>query len=177
MTRVVRAVIIVIAFFASAHRLPAPIQEIPETPTPAPEQPAKTKQIQTKPVGQTSNTSTPRRTSSPRVKSEATPVPKSRAALEGTWVGIVHTFPTGDQSATFVINPSETTFTLNWYGKTGTVPTQRAGGSTLTATFPQTSQPQSQVWTITPQPDGVTVLVHFQAFLNDSTTVFRRAGR
>jgi hypothetical protein len=148
----------VVVFFASTHRLPAPIQEITETPTPARKLKQRSDDVK---------------------KSEtkrSTPVPKSRAPLAGTWVGTVHTFPTGDQTATLVINPTETAFTVYWYGKTATVATQRVGTSTLTATFSQTSQPQAQVWTITPQPDGTTALVHFTAFLNDSNTVFRQTS-
>ena len=158
MQRVVQILTVIVAFFAFTHRLPAPIQETDPSPTPVQK------------VKQRSNNVN---------KTEAkpsTPAPKPRALLAGTWAGVVHTFPAGDQSATFVISPDETTFTVNWFGKTGTVATQRVGTSTLTATFPQRSQPQSQVWTVTPQPDGLTALVHFQAFLNDSSTTFRRTA-
>src|SRR5947207_13310154 len=43
-------------FLTTAHRLPAPIQEVPESPTPAPEQSAKPK---------------PKRTTKPKPKPEA----------------------------------------------------------------------------------------------------------
>jgi len=150
--------VVFVAFFAIASRVPAPIQEVPESPAPVRKFKPKSdhnKKDETK---------------------SSTPVPKSSASLAGTWVGTVHTFPTGDQTATLVINSGETTLTVHWYGKTGTVATERVDGSTLKATFPQTSQPQSQVWTITRQPDGLTALVHFQAFLNNSTTTFRRTS-
>src|SRR3954468_23613780 len=158
MRRIVQITVLVIACFVFAHRLPAPIQETDASPTPARKVKQKSdnvKKTEPKPP---------------------TPTPKSKAPLAGTWAGVVHTFPAGDQSATFVISPDETTFTVMWFGKTGTVATERVGTSTLKATFPQRSQPQSQVWTVTPQPDGMTALVHFQAFLNDSSTTFRRTA-
>jgi len=68
-----------------AHRLPAPIQEIPESPTPAPEQSATPKPKRTvKPkVTENSESSTKRETPSPTPKTQAI----SQSKFAGTWKG------------------------------------------------------------------------------------------
>lgn len=156
--------------FVTAHRLPAPIQEVPESPTPAPEQPAKPK---------------PKRTTKPKPKSETNelattpakqqPSPK-QSRFAGKWVGTMPTFPAGDQAAELAVDPAETTMTVTWFGETNSAKAQLKG-DTLQATFPPPPfQPQPHTWSLTPQPDGATARVRFQCFLNDATVVFHRTG-
>jgi hypothetical protein len=89
--------------FVTAHRLPAPIQEVPETPTPAPQQSAMPK---------------PKRTIKPKVANEnsesstkrKTPAPTPRARFAGTWSGTVNVpnpLEGGDSNCTYVINAAE----------------------------------------------------------------------
>ena len=78
---------LIIAFLlASAHRLPAPISEVLESPTPASEQSAKPKPKRTvkpKATSESSETSTKRQTSSPTPKTQAI----SQRKFAGTWKG------------------------------------------------------------------------------------------
>src|SRR5205823_10925722 len=67
---------VIALLIATAHHLPAPIQEIPEAPTPAPEQSAKPKPkrtIKSKATSESSEASTKRQTLSPQPQSKAAP--------------------------------------------------------------------------------------------------------
>jgi hypothetical protein len=150
----------------TTHRLPAPISE--ESPTPAPEQSAKPKAkrvIESK----TNRASTPSR-------AVGTLAPARSKKFAGTWTGIMQTFPAGNQTTQLVVDSTEKTMTVSWFGKTSSAKAQ-LNGDTLQATFPPPAfQPQSHNWSITPQPDGVSARVRFQCFLNDFTAVFRRVA-
>jgi hypothetical protein len=106
----------------------------------------------------------------------STPALARSKKFAGTWSGTMQTFPAGNQTTQLVINPSETTMTISWFGQTSSAKAQ-INGDTLEATFPPPAfQPQSHHWAITPQPDGVSARVHFQCFLNDFTAVFHKVG-
>jgi len=156
----------------TAHRLPAPISEIPESPTPAPTV-----------VPTVAPTSKPKPKSLPKPKSEASesitksvkqqPSPK-QSRFAGTWAGIMPTFPAGNQATELVVDSTETTMTVTWFGKENAAKAQLKG-DTLQATFPPPPfQPQPHTWSLTPQPDGETARVRFQCFMNDATAVFHR---
>ena len=150
-----------------AERSPAPIVE-EEKPTPAPEE--QTTKSKRKSV-EKSEASKP----AEAAKSKESSKPKERFA--GTWTGIMKTFPAGNQTTQIVIDSTETTMTVAWFGKTASAKAQ-LNGDTLQATFPPPAfQPESHHWAITPQPDGVSARVHFQCFLNDFTAVFHRVAR
>jgi hypothetical protein len=73
-----------VALLISTHRLPAPISEIPESPTPAPERSAKPKPKRTiKPKVTSEKSESQAKTASPP-QSEATP---QRNPFDGTWAG------------------------------------------------------------------------------------------
>jgi hypothetical protein len=153
---------------ATIHRSPAPIVE--EKPTPAPEQPAKPKPRRVV-KSQTNHTKT-----SAQAVSTSTPAKAKKFA--GTWTGTMQTFPAGNQTTQIAIDSSETTMTVSWFGKTSSAKAQLLSGDTLQATFPPPPlQPQSHVWSITPQTDGQSARVHFQCFMNDFTAVFQRTIR
>jgi hypothetical protein len=85
MSCTVRALLPIGLLLVTADRLPAPIQEVPESPTPAPEQSArpKPKRIIKPKASESSENSTKAKTSSP---------PQTKAApqhnlFDGTWVG------------------------------------------------------------------------------------------
>src|SRR6476646_2894586 len=90
--RTVRGALITSLLLASAHRLPAPIQEVPESPTPRPEQSVRPKP---KPKPETS-------------QSSATALPKQQESKKGrfagTWVGTIPAFPTGPQATVLVVD-------------------------------------------------------------------------
>ena len=122
-SRIARLSLVVIFLLITAHRLPAPIQEIAESPTPAPEQsarptPAPERSAKPKPKPTTkpkvtsdnSQSSTKRQTPSPAPKTQ--PTPQSRFA--GTWSGTVycpHPWLGGDSQCTYIINASESSVT------------------------------------------------------------------
>jgi len=129
----------------TAQRLLAPIQEVPESPTPVPEQSAKPKPkrtIKPKVTSERSESSTKRQTPSP-LQSKATP---QRNLFDGTWTGFLN-----DDHRTLFINSA------------GTVVTEKSV-KWGTATWPATCDGVSMrcntaggcSWTLTPNPDGKT---------------------
>src|ERR1700737_3380618 len=101
--------LLILAFLVAIwHRLPAPIQEFPESPTPAPEKSAKPKPkrtIKPKVASDSSESSTKRQTPSP-LQSKATP---QRNLFEGTWLGTLKGLPfAGDVNYTLTINSAGT---------------------------------------------------------------------
>jgi hypothetical protein len=154
----------------STQRSPAPIQEISESPTPAPSVVATGKpkaNESTKPKSKSEPSASA--TNSVRQQLGAQPV-----RFAGTWTGTMPTFPAGNQTTVLTVDPTETNMTVIWFGKRA-IAKAALDGDTLQATFPPPPfQPQSHTWWLTPQPDGVTARVHFQCFMNDFTAVFGR---
>jgi hypothetical protein len=149
---------------STAHQLPAPIQEVPESPTPVPEQSAKPKP---KPKPKVmSEDSANRQPSSPTPKTQ--PIQQSRFA--GVWSGVTHTFPWGDVSETITVDPTETTMTLaNTMHKESRTARAERHGDTLTANFSMWG-----IYSLTPLSDGATALVRLQAPFNDNTASYHR---
>jgi hypothetical protein len=152
----------------TADRLPAPIQEAAESPTPPLEQSAKPKP---KPV--------PR----PKQRSEASdsatnPVRQQPSAKQsrfaGTWVGTMQTFPWGNWAIVLTVDANESTMTEQINGEKPEVRPARRNGEMLQARFPAGFT--TITWSLTPQPDGTIVNVHFEAFMNDFSAVFHRAA-
>jgi hypothetical protein len=86
MKEVARLCVTLLFLLVTSQRLPAPIQEVPEGPTPPPEQSAKPKPKRTanpKATSESSETSTKRQTPSPSPKTQAT----SQRKFAGTWKG------------------------------------------------------------------------------------------
>jgi hypothetical protein len=137
-------------------RLPAPIQEVPESPTPALEQSAKPKPKRTvKPKDTTESAeSSPRRQTSPGpAKSQATP---NRSAFDGTWIGTLNCGLPGDVSFTLMISGRGATVNM----KSSTFGSHTRS-TTLQGTTAKWGQPTvgDSAWTFTPTPDGRTALV------------------
>jgi hypothetical protein len=149
----------------TAHRLPAPIQEIPESVTPAPKQPVRPKgralKSETAPSEARSNRPKP------------TVAQTKSVQFAGTWAGITHTFPWGDISQTITVDATETTMTMVSTngpdsGKSRTVKAER-NGDTLKGNFGNRG-----VYSLTPLADGATALVRLQAPFNDNTASYHR---
>jgi hypothetical protein len=161
---------------ATAHRLPAPISEIPESPTPAPEQPAKPKPTVKPKANENSKSSTKRQTPSPTPQSKATP---QRNPFDGTWIGTLNNLPwLGNTEFTFLISASGTSITEK-SKQMGTKPYQAAcEGSTMRWTAEANC-----AWTFTPNPDGKTALATincpglFGIGIYNSPTIFRRTSQ
>jgi hypothetical protein len=150
----------------TAHRLPAPISEVPESPTPAPEQSAKPK---------------PKRVIHPKTNQSekssvaaSTPSPTRSKTFAGKWVGTMPEVPWGNIQTELIVDPTETT--MEWQDSINSKPaTAKATltGNTLSALFPGWPRP---VWSITPDPGGNTAHVRLQAFMNDDHAVFRKTS-
>lgn len=157
----------------SAHRLPAPIQEVPESPTPAPEQSTKTKPrriITLKNAGKSSESSTKRPTSSPQPKSQSTP---TQPRFAGTWAGIINCGILGNIEHTLVVDSTQTSMKV-WQTQN---PAEHSSGSPhITGDTIIADHGWGRVWSVTPYADGQTARVRFQAFLLDSSAVFRRTS-
>jgi hypothetical protein len=176
------------------NRLPAPIQEVPESPSPAP-----TVEPRAKPK--------PKASPKPKPKSEvsqsATNPIRQQPSLKqsrfaGNWVGTMPTIPWGDLPSVVTIDSTETAMAMSWYeadepgnakihqhfksapesarGHAAANPAfakARIEGDTIIASFPAPLLGKS-TWSLTPQADGVTANVRMQAFMNDFTAVFHR---
>lgn len=167
----IRILAVIIALLITAHRLPAPIQEVPESPTPAPEQSAKPKPKRTakaRVTSESSESSTKNQTSSAQPKNQATPV---QLRFAGTWNGIMNCGIAGNIEHTIAIDVAQNSMTV-WQT---TNPSARVSGpaqmsgDTITGSYGWNGN-----WEVTPYPDGQTAKVRFTAFLLDSTAVFRR---
>ena len=155
----------------AVHRLPAPIQEIPESPAPASEQTAKpkTKRLIKPKASKSSENSTTAKSLS---KSSQTVSLQGPARFAGTWSGIINQGVLGDIAISLVINATGTS--VQETSKIGTFTHPAAiGGNTMTWKSGWLSEIG---WTFTPNNDGKTAVVSAtSAFgVNGSATFQRR---
>jgi hypothetical protein len=164
------ALLAVMLLLITAHRLPAPIHEIPESPRPAPEQSAKSKT-----TSENLENSTKRRTPSPLAKSQAAP---QRNLFDGTWRGTILCGLAGNVDLMFQISANGKVLTTNahFFDWLKTL-TPTCDGHTMTW---KTTPIQT---TLTPSADGQTALVtgndpgavlRFGAF--NSSAIFRKTS-
>ncbi len=166
-----RTLLVSVLLLMATQRLPAPIQEISESPTPAP---------------------TVAPTAKPKSKSSPKPKPKSETGesatnsvrqqssskqnrFTGTWVGTMPEVPWGNVATELVVDQAEATMVWQESGKPKTALAAKTtlSGDTLSARFP--TGMTTAVWYISPRSDGVTANVRLTAFMNDQTAVFRRS--
>ena len=152
-----------VLLLVSVHRLPAPIQEVPEKPTPAVREHPK------KPRPKATEAESPAKSTTKRAATTAA------RKFAGTWSGTIQTFPPGPTATALTVDSTETSVTLTW--RLANNPPARAIiiGDTLQATFG--SGIGTATFSLTPQPDGQTANVRMQAFMNDFQAVFRRTSR
>jgi hypothetical protein len=159
--------------FITAHRLPAPIQEVPESPTPKPEPSSKPKPkrtIKSEPTRENSESSTKNRAPSPTPSLLRNP-------FDGTWVGGYKTGWAGDVQYTYVISGAGTVireisdrFGTNTYNAT-------CDGTTMRWTWKYNT---SGVSTFTPSRDGTTASFTVKTSGiggYETSTVFRRVSQ
>jgi hypothetical protein len=160
----------VVLLLITAHRLPAPISEVPESPTPAstvaPTAKPKSKPLpKPKPKSEASESATNPGRQQPSSK---------RSRFAGTWVGTIQTFPPGNTATVLTVDSTETTMALTWDLSGPPAAKAKLIGDTLQATFGEGLA--APTFLLTPQPDGATARVRMQAFMNDFTAVFHRAA-
>ena len=158
-----------VLLWVTAPRLPAPIQEVPESPTPAP-----TVAATAKPK--------PKPSSKPKAKAEASesaPSPSKRSVgpktsrFAGKWVGIMPEVPWGNVATELIVDETGTTMQWQESGRQKGTEKTRLSGDTLQATF---QVGVAATWSITLQPDGATARVRLQAFMNNQTAIFHRSS-
>ena len=171
MKRTLALLLTVPLLLITAHRLPAPIQEIPESPTPAPEQSAKpTSKRTTKPKAtrESSETSTKRQTASPPAQLQHHP------RFPGTWRGTLPFGLAGDLHLTLVVNNYGTSVTESG-GLVGTV-TFKATNDGKTVSW-HSGVLKEIAWALTPIPDGQTALLTAKSlYIGSPSAVFRRTS-
>jgi len=149
----------------TAHRLPAPIQEIPESPTPAPEQSAKPKP---KPLPK----SKPKSEASESVTNPVRQRPRSKQSrFAGVWIGTISVGILGTTEETLTINSTGTV--VNEKNGFGTA-THRATCDGTTVRF-QAGSLGEIAFTFTPNADGQTAVASANSiFISNPAVTFRR---
>jgi hypothetical protein len=154
-----------IILLLGARQMPAPIQEIPESPTPVP-----------------AFTNTPKPKKSP-AKPKPTPLPNEPgktpnrspsvqpSRFAGKWVGTMPEVPWGNVATELIVDPSESTMEWQESGRGKGRSVAKLNADTLQASF---QVGVTATWSLTPQPDGATARVRLQAFMNDQTAIFHR---
>ena len=154
-----RYFLLVALLLAGAHRLPAPIQEIAESPTPAPTEQAKPK----KPIAPPSQ-------AQPKTKATPKPTPTpARPRFAGTWKGILDGAANG-ASATIVVSPGEDSAVVRGLA----VWSERRGRTTINGNS-MSWKFLAERWSMTLAPDGksATVRGHHWPSGSSSGTVER----
>lgn len=168
-----RIVLVALLLVSSAHRLPAPISEAPENPTPAPAQenwkPKHSARPKRKPEEPGSTKPPPTKMMErPQVQ---TVTPAKRFA--GTWTGKVtyhDMFVSGDRLQTFIVNETETSVQVNPKGGVGTA---TVSGNSLTWA---TGLLGEAVWILTPNADGRTARVTVKLPLGTASGTLTRGA-
>lgn len=168
MRTAIQCLVIATLLFVTAQRLPAPIQEVQESPTPAP-----TVASTAKPKPKPSPKPKPKAEASESAPSPLKPqVGPKTSRFAGKWVGIMPEVPWGNIATELIVDETGTTMQWQESGKQKGTEKARLSGDTLQATF---QVGVAATWSLTPQPDGATARVRLQAFMNDQTAVFHRA--
>jgi hypothetical protein len=152
-----RIVLVAILLELSAHRLPAPIIEAPENPTPAPEQASKPKW---KPRAKA-------KTSGGDKESTKAPIAPGPGRFAGNWFGTISQGIWGDVKVPLVINANGSSVKMTAGERPATV-----NGDTITW---KSGLFNEITWTLTPQKDGTTALVTSKSGLGvNGTATFSR---
>ena len=162
-----RILFVALSILVTAHRLPAPIVESEEKPTPA---------AVLAPTAKPSHKPKPKSEASQSAVSPARqPASAKQSRFAGTWAGTMPEVPWGNVATELVVDQTETTMEWQNVGnsKRSSAKATLTGG-TLSARFPAGFT--SAVWYITPQPGGTMANVRLIAFMNDQTAVFHRVS-
>jgi len=159
-------VFLVSILIATAHRLPAPIQEIPESPTPIPKAQVKPKKTQSKPRSIESEA-----TAKSTPKPVAMPTLQGPARFAGTWTGTINQGVLGDVAVSLVTNAAGTS--VQEVSRIGTF-THPATISANIMTW-KAGWLSEIAWTLIPNNDGKTAAVTSKsAFGVNGSATFRR---
>jgi hypothetical protein len=172
--------IIAALMLITAHRLPAPIQEVPESPTPSatlaptakPKPNAKASESKTKSEAKPSAIESP--SANFKAKSSLTSDDHNLHPYAGTWRGAITCGVYQDVEHVIVIDNNEKTMTVS---KVGTGPggvnasaAASVGADGLTVKFPW----PNGTWALRLNPDGKTARVRLTSFMMDNSAIFHR---
>src|ERR1700730_2017662 len=145
-------VIVIIVLVISAPRLPAPIQEVPETPTPSP---------------------TPTPQSQPSPFPSNAPERADPARFAGTWTGTIKIGKQGDFDVTLVVDSEATSVTQKTNRSPQRVHPTTISGRTL---LWRGGDLNNVAWTLTPKPNGQAALATTKMATGvENTAIFQRA--
>lgn len=168
MKRTLIVLLAVALLLVTAHRLPAPISEIPENPTPAPEEQSKPKKTRSKSktVEFEPNTESARKPSSPSTV-------QGPARFAGTWTGTINQGVLGETEVTLIVNASATSVQEN--SKVGAFTRDAtASGNTMTWVAGWLNE---ITWAFTPAADGKTAAVTSKSGMGvHGASTFRRTS-
>ncbi len=171
MKEVGRLSVTLLFLLVTSQRLPAPIQEVPESPTPAPEESAKPKPkrtIKPKVTNESSESSTKPQTASPPAQLQHHP------RFPGTWRGTLPFGLAGDLHLTLVVNNYGTSVTESG-GLVGTI-TFKATNDGKTVSW-RSGVLKEIAWALTPNPDGQTALLTAKSlYIGSPSAVFRKTS-
>lgn len=145
MNSTLRFLLIATLLVITAHRLPAPIQEVESPTTTSPEQ-TRPKKNSAKPKAKAPESEAAPKTQA-RSSSTAAAAPQGAARFAGTWTGTI-TQPTSTSKVTLVFNATATSVTLAGRERPATV-----NGNTISW---RSGMFNGNAWTLTPNNDGKT---------------------
>ena len=153
---------------ATSERLPAPIQEVPESPTPAPAVAPTVEPKKSPPKPKAKPSAEP--SAKPPTKTIAAPPRTGAARFAGTWIGRITADRMGDVDVRLVISTDGTSVAQ----------TSKAGVWTRPLTYDgkilswQTGPTNAVAWTLKLNPDEQSVLVTRNWSRNESRAIFKR---
>jgi hypothetical protein len=157
MKSTVRVLITITMLLIAAHRLPAPILEVPESPSPTPNLTPSPPPAIARPTIATVRT---------------TPSAPGPVRFGGTWTGKIKEAKFGDLDMTVVINPDGTSLKVSSRHGTAVRPTT-VNGNTLSWTG---GIKNDVFWTLTPNADGQTASVTRKWTNQFTSATFRCVG-
>ncbi len=150
----------------TAQRLPAPISEVPETPTPTPVLPTQSENKS----NATITGATPQPAANPAPST--TPEVADPARFAGTWTGKIKFGRVGDVDFTLVINSEATSLEQGSKNFGRHMHATISSGHTLSW---RAGEKNDLAWTLTPNPDGQTALTTLKLPSGaESTAIFQR---
>ena len=161
-SRFFRLFLVITLILFPGHRLPAPIQEVPESPTPA-------SKAKTTPKPKSVSKSDRSNEDSQRQRTAVKPTPTPAVSFAGTWVGVSGAL----RGRTVTVNSTQSTVTIDggpWGRETGNVEAN-TGSQLVWSTTPVSVRVK---WTFTLLAGAKTAQLTNKHFLGSETGTFEK---
>ena len=168
---IVRVAVMAAVLLVFSHRLPAPIQEIPETPSPSPVPSATMTPSKPRPARAVLAT--------PAKKPETTPSPvrENAGPYTGLWSGVMYISMFGDTGYAFSIGPSQTSVKMWGTNKVTTDPISKVDDCPASIGADGISWHWNMWrWSLKPYGDGRSALVKIRGPFKNGSAVFQRVN-